>query len=116
MNIVKGSSPIVEGLGDFKVKSEQYYLHVDPAIEVLATTRFPIANYYHASNKPVDMPVAWTKFWGHGRVFYTSLGHNDALFDNCPTALEMLRRGVIWAGDGKEYAINHALNKKDFEV
>ena len=41
VNIRKGSSPIVEGLEDFEVDSEHYYLHVDPAIEVLATTRFP---------------------------------------------------------------------------
>src|SRR5690606_3308513 len=42
VNIVKGSHPIVEGLEDFKVKSEQYYMHVDPAVKVLATTRFPV--------------------------------------------------------------------------
>ena len=60
VNIRHGSSPIVEGLEDFPVCSEHYYLHVDPAIEVLATTRFPIVPYYHISNKPVDMPVVWT--------------------------------------------------------
>ena len=53
VNICRGSSPIVEGLEDFPVCSEHYYLHVDPAIEVLATTRFPIVPYYHISNKPV---------------------------------------------------------------
>ncbi|MBQ3955708.1 MAG: ThuA domain-containing protein, partial [Clostridia bacterium] len=50
VNIRHGSSPIVEGLEDFKVCSEHYYLHVDPSIEVLATTRFPLVTYYHASN------------------------------------------------------------------
>ena len=49
VNIRHGSSPITEGLTDFKVCSEQYYLHVDPSIEVLATTRFPVVNYYHAA-------------------------------------------------------------------
>ncbi len=86
VNICHGSSPITEGLGDFPVKSEHYYLHIDPAIEVLATTRFPSVNYYHISNKPVDMPVAWTKYWGNGRVFYTSLGHHDDVFDQSPNA------------------------------
>ena len=85
VNICKGSSPLVEGLDDFEVSSEHYYLHVDPAIEVLATTRFPIVPYYHISNKPVDMPVAWTKFWGLGRVFYLSLGHHDDVFDKSPS-------------------------------
>ena len=50
VNIRHGSSPIVEGLQDFTVKSEHYYLHIDPAVEVLATTLFPLVNYYHASS------------------------------------------------------------------
>lgn len=115
VNICSGSSPIVEGLEDFPVKSEHYYLHIDPSIEVLATTRFPLVNYYHISNKPVDMPVAWTKFWGNGRVFYTSLGHHDDVFDNSPNAQEIMKRGMLWAADGKEYAITHGLTTERFE-
>ena len=115
VNICKGSSPIVEGLEDFSVCSEHYYLHVDPAIEVLATTRFPSVTYYHISNKPVDMPVAWTKFWGNGRVFYTSLGHHDDVFDKSPTAQVLMERGMLWAGEGKQYAIDHGLSTERFE-
>lgn len=115
VNICKGSSPIVEGLEDFPVCSEHYYLHVDPAIEVLATTRFPSVTYYHISNKPVDMPVAWTKFWGNGRVFYTSLGHHDDVFDKSPTAQVLMERGMLWAGEGKQYAIDHGLTTEHFE-
>jgi len=108
VSINRGSSPITEGLDDFEVTSEQYYMHVDPAVEVLATTRFPVANYYHAANKPVDMPVAWTKFWGLGRVFYCSLGHVDRVFEQAPTARELMRRGFLWAAGGKEAALaNH---------
>ena len=110
VNICKGSSPLVEGLEDFRVKSEQYYLHVDPAVEILATTRFPVVTYYHSANKPVDMPVAWTKFWGLGRVFYLSLGHHDDVFDNSPTADVMLQRGLLWAGAGKEFAHENELS------
>lgn len=115
VNICAGSSSITEGLEDFPVKSEHYYLHIDPAIEVLATTRFPSVNYYHISNKPIDMPVAWTKFWGNGRVFYTSLGHHDDVFDHFPTAQELMKRGMLWAGAGKEYAITHNLTTDRFE-
>jgi len=115
VNICKGSSPITRGLEDFKVCSEHYYLHVDPAIEVLATTRFPIVPYYHISNKPVDMPVAWTKFWGNGRVFYSSLGHHDDVFDKSPTAHEMMRRGLLWAAEGKEYAAMNQLTTNRYE-
>ena len=115
VNIRSGSSPIVEGLEDFEVCSEHYYLHVDPAIEVLATTRFPLVNYYHISNKPVDMPVAWTKFWGNGRVFYTSLGHHDDVFDRSPTAQELMRRGMLWAAAGRAFARDHGLTAERFE-
>ena len=97
VNIIKGASPIVEGIEDFSVKSEQYYLHVDPAIEVLATTHFPIADGPHRLNKPIEMPVAWTKRWGEGRVFYCSLGHNDKMFENCPSAELLMERGMLWA-------------------
>lgn len=115
VNINKGSSPIVEGLDDFTVCSEHYYMHIDPAIEVLATTRFPSVNYYHISNKPIDMPVIWTKFWGNGRVFYNSLGHHDDVFDNSPNAQILMERGMLWAAEGKQYAIDNKLTTKPFE-
>ena len=115
VNICKGSSPIVDGLSDFEVVSEHYYLHIDPAIEVLATTRFPLVNYYHASNKPIDMPVAWTKFWGVGRVFYCSLGHHDDVFDKFPTAMELMTRGMLWAAEDRQYAIDNGLTSEPYE-
>lgn len=97
VNICRGSSPITEGLEDFDVCSEQYYLHIDPAIEVLATTRFPVYKDFHVTNKPVDMPVAYTKFWGKGRIFYSSLGHHDDIFDKYPSAEVLMERGMLWA-------------------
>ena len=100
VNICKGSSPHCRGPEDFPVCSEHYYLHVDPAIEVLATTRFPVVHYYHVSNKPVDMPVAWTKFWGNGRKFYTHWGHHDDVFDKSPSAQILMERGMLWAAKG----------------
>lgn len=103
VHIKHSSSPITFGMGDFNVASEQYYVHIDPAVEVLATTRYPVVNYYHASNGCVDVPVTWTKMWGHGRVFYTSLGHHDDVFD-VPEAEEMMRRGMLWAAEGKRIA------------
>ena len=101
VNIANTGSPITMGIKDFTVCSEQYYLHFDPAVEILATTRFPIAEGNHTSNKAVDMPVAWTKYWGEGRVFYCSLGHHDDLFDKYPMAELLVERGMLWAADGK---------------
>ena len=97
VNIVRGANAITAGIEDFEVTSEHYYMHVDPAVEVLATTRFPLVEGCHAANRPVDMPVAWTKYWGKGRVFYCSLGHIDNVFDNSPSAQELILKGMLWA-------------------
>ena len=110
VNVRRGSSPIVEGLEDFPVVSEHYYLHVDPSVEVLATTRFPLVNFRHSANKPVDMPVVWTKYWGLGRVFYCSLGHHDNVFDRSPEAQILMERGMLWAAEGKAYAAENNLD------
>src|SRR5687768_13197204 len=89
-------SPITEGVEDFEVTSEQYYMHVDPAVRVLATTRFPVADGPHVMNGMVDMPVLWTKWYGAGRVFYSSIGHTAAVTASEPH-LTMVRRGFAWA-------------------
>ena len=94
---VTADDPITAGVGDFTVTSEQYYMHVDPAIRVLATTRFPSVCDEAAVNGPVDMPVAWTKRWGEGRVFYLSLGHDDKMFAQSPEACLLMERGMCWA-------------------
>ncbi|MBT3271891.1 MAG: hypothetical protein HN368_01955, partial [Spirochaetales bacterium] len=114
VNIRLSSGSLVEGIQDFKVTSEQYYLHVDPAVEVLATTKFPVAAGYHSSNRCVDMPVVWTKRWGHGRVFYTSLGHHADIFD-ISEARDIMTRGLLWAAEGKQVAVDNGLKASDFE-
>ncbi|MBQ8509120.1 MAG: ThuA domain-containing protein [Clostridia bacterium] len=86
---------ITDGMADFHVKSEQYYMHVDPAVKVLATTVFkPSPETY---GDAVEMPVVWTKQWGRGKVFYCSLGHNAALFERTPEASLLMERGMLWA-------------------
>jgi type 1 glutamine amidotransferase len=100
-------SPITENIADFRVKTEQYYMLVDPAVKVLATTRFPTADGPHVANGPVDMPVVWTKFFRHGRVFYNSLGHDSDVVSH-PTVLELMRRGFLWAAEGKALAVRGA--------
>lgn len=113
VNIKNSSSSLVEGLQDFEVTSEQYYLHVDPAVEVLATTRFPVNRWYHAANGSVDMPVVWTKKWGVGRVYYNALGHTaDMLAAGVPH--ELMLRGLLWAADGKRIALERGLDATIF--
>jgi type 1 glutamine amidotransferase len=114
VNIKQSSSPLVAGISDFAVSSEQYYLHVDPAVEVLATTRFPTVTWFHSPNGAVDMPVVWTKRWGVGRVYYNSLGHHADIFD-IPQALELMRRGLLWAAEGKDIALEGGLDASIYE-
>jgi len=94
VNLIKPDDPIVAGLSDFKMHSEQYYLHVDPANEVLATTTF--SGEHAAWIDGCVMPVVWEKRYGEGRVFYSSVGHVAADFE-VPEARTIVQRGMLWA-------------------
>ncbi len=94
VNIINHDDPITAGLQDFKMHSEQYYMHVDPCVEVLATTTFSGEHAYWIEG--CVMPVVWKKRYGEGRVFYSSLGHVAKDFD-VPEAREIVRRGMLWA-------------------
>ncbi len=94
VHIVKPDDPIVAGLKDFKMHSEQYYMHVDPSNEVLATTTF--SGEYVPWIAGVVMPVVWKRRWGEGRVFYCSLGHVAKDFDVIE-ARTIVQRGMLWA-------------------
>lgn len=99
VNIIDHDDPITKGLSDFKVKSEQYYMHTDPLNEVLATTTFSDEHAYWI--KGATVPAVWKKRYGKGKVFYTSLGHTADVFD-IPQAITILKRGILWAlGDIK---------------
>ena len=94
VTIVDHESPITAGVGDFRMTSEQYYMHVDPSNHVLATTTFaPVSTPWLAG---VVMPVAWTRRWAGGKVFYSSLGHTTADLA-VPEVAEIQRRGMVWA-------------------
>lgn len=92
--IVAPTDPITAGLADFAMHSEQYYLHVDPSNEVLATTTF--AGDHAPWIAGCVMPVVWKRRWDKGKVFYCSLGHKAVDFD-VPEAREIVRRGMRWA-------------------
>jgi len=94
VNIIKPEDPIVAGLSDFKMHSEQYYMHVDPSNEVLASTTF--SGEYCEWIAGTVMPVVWKRRYGKGRVFYSSLGHVAKDFE-VPEALEIVKRGMLWA-------------------
>ncbi|MCD6352154.1 MAG: ThuA domain-containing protein [Armatimonadetes bacterium] len=94
VNITKPDDPIVAGLSDFAMHSEQYYMHVDPSNEVLATTTF--SGEHAPWIEGCVMPVVWKRRYGEGRVFYCSLGHVAADFE-VPEARTIVERGMLWA-------------------
>ncbi|MEL7534830.1 MAG: ThuA domain-containing protein [Bacteroidota bacterium] len=98
VNITDQADPVVAGLQDFSLKTEQYYMLVDPNVKVLASTRF--SGEHHSWIEGAVLPVVWKKYYGEGRVFYLSLGHSTDVFD-VPEAKEILMRGIRWASGSK---------------
>jgi uncharacterized protein len=94
INVAKRDDPVMQGIKDFDYRSEQYYMHIDPMIEVLATTTF--TGEHCDFIKGVVMPVVWKKIYGKGRVFYSALGHTADEF-SVPEMKTMLDRGMLWA-------------------
>jgi len=94
VNITDHDDPITTGIGDFRMHSEQYYLHVDPSNEILATTTF--SGEHAPWIAGTIMPVAWKRHYGAGKVYYCALGHVEPDFD-VPEAKALVERGLLWA-------------------
>ena len=94
VNVIDHDDPITAGLQDFEMHSEQYYMHVDPSNEVLATTTF--SGEHTPWIEGAVVPVVWKRQWGRGRVFYSSLGHVAKDFE-VPEAKTIVERGMLWA-------------------
>lgn len=88
VHMVDHADEVTAGLNHFNIKSEQYYMHVDPSNHVLATTTF--------EHNGTTMPVAWKRTYGKGRVFYSSLGH-VAKDLSVPEVYTIITRGMLWA-------------------
>lgn len=91
--VTRPDDPITSGISDFAYRSEQYYMHVDPGNEVLATTTFTDAHFPGIGG--LVMPVVWKRRYGAGKVFYSALGHNADEF-----AVFLTNRGVFVPGLG----------------
>jgi len=95
VDVTRPDDPIMQGLpASFPYHSEQYYMHMDPSVDVLATTTF--SGEHAPWTKGVVMPVAWKRLYGQGRVFHSTLGHRASEFE-IPEMATMLRRGINWA-------------------
>ena len=94
VNIESKNDPITDGIKDFSLHTEQYYMHVDPNLEVLASTKF--SGIHDSWIKGAVVPVVWKKLYGKGRVFYNSIGHSKETFE-IPEVWSLIKRGVVWA-------------------
>ena len=94
VDVVRPDDPVMEGIASFDYRSEQYYMHVDPSNEVLATTTF--TGEHDCWVDGATIPVVWKRRHGKGRVFYSSLGHQAHEFD-VPEMYTIVRRGLNWA-------------------
>lgn len=98
VTICRPDDPIVKGISSFRLFSEQYYMLVDPSNEVLATTTFSGDHLWWIEGTVI--PVVWKRRWNKGRVFYCSVGHRLQDLQE-PQVTEIIRRGAIWAAEGK---------------
>ncbi|MGN6768775.1 MAG: ThuA domain-containing protein [Rhizobiaceae bacterium] len=94
VDVTRPDDPVMQGVSGFPYRSEQYYMHIDPSNEVLATTTFSGEHAWWIDG--VVMPAVWKRQHGKGRVFYSSLGHVSAEFE-VPEMRTILRRGMNWA-------------------
>jgi uncharacterized protein len=94
VHLTSFDDPIVAGLSDFRVRSEQYYMMVEPSNQVLATTTFD--GVHDPLRKGTVMPVVWKRRWGAGKVFVNALGHVNSDFE-VPEARIITERGLLWA-------------------
>jgi uncharacterized protein len=94
VDVTRPDDPVMAGIGSFPYRSEQYYMHVDPSNEVLATTTFTDEHFEGIGG--VVMPVVWKRKYGKGKVFYSALGHVADEFD-VPQMATIFERGMLWA-------------------
>lgn len=91
----RADHPIVAGIEDFELTTEQYWVLSDDYNDVLATTTIPVTSY-HAWHRPVTSPAVWTRLWGQGRIFVATPGHDVGVLAD-PNVRTIIERGLLWA-------------------
>lgn len=68
VKIAQPDHPVTQGVTDFEIKDELYYLlQIRGTLEPLATTEYDGQTW----------PIAWVRDYGKGKVFHTVFGHRD---------------------------------------
>ncbi|WP_431246723.1 ThuA domain-containing protein [Leifsonia xyli] len=87
--------PLTEGIDDFDLVTEQYWVLSDEYNDVLATTTQAVRPW-DAWNRPVTSPAIWTRQWGKGRIFVSAPGHRLEIVESRPVRT-IIERGMLWA-------------------
>lgn len=87
--------PITQGIDDFDLVTEQYWVLSDEYNDVLATTTQSVRPW-DAWNRPVTAPAIWTRQWGQGRIFVSAPGHRLEIVESQPVRT-IIERGMLWA-------------------
>jgi hypothetical protein len=74
-------------VSDFKAETSHVLLQLDP--KSVSTEKEGVRFRYYG------WPVAWTRMFGKGRVYYNGLGHDDWVWKD-PRYQEMLVNGIKW--------------------
>jgi hypothetical protein len=101
IEVADPSNPLVASLGtaitfadeiyqirDFDAAGSRVLLRLDPASVDLARP--------NVHRQPYGWPLAWTRSYGSGRVFYSALGHEEAVWRDARYQ-QVLRGAVLWA-------------------
>jgi len=87
--------PITQGIADFELVTEQYWVLHDDYNDVLATTTQAVREW-DPWNRPITSPAIWTRNWGAGRIFVSTPGHRVEILQN-PNVKTIIERGLLWA-------------------
>jgi uncharacterized protein len=101
IDVADRSNPLVAFLGnsfriadeiyqirDFDERGSDVLLRLDPNSVDLSVEG--------VARRPYGWPLAWTRSYGDGRVFYTALGHEEAVWRDSRFR-RMLRNALLWA-------------------
>jgi len=106
INFVDKSHGVTLGLGDWTTVQEELYnnIKVFPTAHPLARGK-QIVKRKDGTEKTEDVVVVWANEFGKGKVFSTTLGHNNATVGDA-RYLDLVTRGLLWScgklgADGK---------------
>ena len=75
-------------ISDFDYRGSRVLLRLDPSSVDLSKTGVHQRFY--------GWPIAWTRFYGEGRVFYTALGHEPSVWQDARYQ-RMLTNAILWS-------------------